>query len=69
MIVEEIEERWVTDKQGERLLLKRYYPEHKMYAYIKGAAIERFPREFGIGYGFIKESAIDGIQDLGKDTR
>lgn len=59
MIVEEIEERWVTDNWGEKILLLRYYPEHKIYAYIRD----------GAGYGFIKESAINGIQDLGKDTR
>jgi len=58
MIVEKIE-RWAEDKSGEKLLLIRYYPEHKIYAYIRNIT----------GYGFIKESAIDGIQDLGKDTR
>lgn len=59
MKVEEIEQRWVTDNREEKILLLRYYPEHKIYAYIGN----------GAGYGFIKESAINGIQDLGKDTR
>jgi len=57
MISEDIEE-LVEDNNGKSLLLKKYYPEHKLYAYVYAVDPDRFPSEVGAGYGFIKESAI-----------
>jgi hypothetical protein len=51
MVAEEIEQRWVIDRQGKKLFLLRYYSEHNIYAYVND----------GAGYGFIKEDAINEI--------
>ena len=46
--VEQIEQRSVEDNNGRKLLLFRYYPEFKVFAYISNEA----------GYGLIKQSDI-----------